>query len=73
MKTIFAKTNPAFKRAQLLPMMLDLLPPTAGRAARRFSEFTSPPTALRLPMTGIAVCSSSVSQGAGLPAVRSLN
>ena len=70
MKTIFAKTNPAFKRAQLLPMIPDLLPPAAGGAARRISEFTPPPTAQRPPMTGLAIYAS---QGYVAPAVRSLN
>jgi len=41
MKTIRADTNPAFKQAQLLPVILDLLPPTAGGAARHYSEITS--------------------------------
>jgi len=39
MKTICGKTNPAFKRTQLLPVMLNLRPPTTGGAARQFSEF----------------------------------
>lgn len=56
MKTIFAKTNPAFKRAQLLPMSHNILPPTAGRAARRSSELTPPPTGLRARLTGTSLC-----------------
>ena len=73
MKTIFAKTNPAFKRAQLLPVILDLQPPTTGRAARRFSELTPLQTGLRLPMTDIVVWASSVNPGSNPPAIRSLN
>jgi len=73
MKTIFAKTNPAFKRAQPLPMNHNVLPPTAGGAARRFSECTAPPISLRLSVTDIAVCASSVSPGLELPAIRSMN
>ena len=73
MKTIFAKTNPAFKRAQLLPVILNLQPPTAGGPARCFSDFTPTPNDLRRQMIDLAICARSVSQGAGLPAVRSLN
>jgi hypothetical protein len=40
MKAICAQTNPAFKQRQLLPLILNLLPPTTGGAARHFSEFT---------------------------------
>jgi hypothetical protein len=38
MKSIFAKTNPDFKRAQPLPVVQSLRPPSAACAARRFSE-----------------------------------
>ena len=73
MKTIFVKTNPNFKRAQLLPAISDLLPPTMGGAARRYSELTPSQTCLRPPMTGLVVYVSSVNQGVGLPVVRSVN
>jgi hypothetical protein len=45
MNTICAKTNPAFKRAQLLPVILSLLPPTTSGTARHFPEFTPSATA----------------------------
>ena len=73
MKTIFAKTNPNFKRAQTLPVISDLLPPTVGGAARRFSEFTPPQTGSRAQMPRLAACVSSVNQGVGLTAVQSVN
>jgi len=73
MRTFFAKTNPAFKRAQLIPMNHTALPPAAGGAARPFSECTPPPSGLRLPMTELGVCASGVSQGFVPPAARSLN
>jgi len=40
MKTICAKTNPDFKRTQLLPVILNVLPPTTGGAAQHFPECT---------------------------------
>jgi len=49
MKTICAKTNPAFKRTQLLPVILNLLPPTTGGAARHVREIT-PETANDRPL-----------------------
>jgi len=66
MKTVFAKTNPAFKRAQPLPLILDLLPPTASAASRNCSECNPPPSGLRPPMTELAVCAGRASQGVGL-------
>ena len=45
MNTICAKTNPAFKRAQLLPVILSLLPSTTSGTARHFPEFTPSATA----------------------------
>jgi len=73
MKTNFAKTNPAFKRAQPLPAMLNLHPPTAGGAVRRFSEFTQPQIDLSSQLTNLIVCAQSVSQEFHAPAGRSSN
>lgn len=50
MRTIFARTNPAFKRTQLLPVIANLLPPTTGGAARHFTEFTPPVPAKDRPL-----------------------
>jgi len=36
MKTICARTNPDFKRTQLIPVILNLLPPATDAAARPF-------------------------------------
>jgi hypothetical protein len=72
MKANFAKTNPAFKRAQPLPAVLNVHPLSAGGAARRFSEFTQPQTDLNSPPTNLIVCAQSVSQDFHASAVRSL-
>lgn len=40
MKAICAKPNPAFKQRQLLPLILNLLPPTMGGSTPHFSKFT---------------------------------
>ena len=45
MKTISARTNPAFKRTQVLPVILNLVPPATTTAAREFSAITRPTTA----------------------------
>ncbi|HEX5220382.1 MAG TPA: hypothetical protein VFZ59_12500 [Verrucomicrobiae bacterium] len=44
MKAIYARTNPAFKRTQLLPVVLNLLPPATGAAAAREFSAVTPPT-----------------------------
>ncbi|HEX5219273.1 MAG TPA: hypothetical protein VFZ59_06870 [Verrucomicrobiae bacterium] len=45
MKTISARTDPAFKRTQLLPVIHNLVPPATGGAARQFAALTPPTTA----------------------------
>ena len=52
MKTISARINPAFKRTQLLPVLLTLLPPAVGSAARQFSAMT-PATATEPKATNV--------------------
>ncbi len=70
MKTISTKTNPVFKRAQLLPMLPSLPPPQAGGAARGIPEFIPPQGDHGVQMTDLAACAMSVSQGFNAPAVR---
>ena len=70
MKTISAKTNPAFKRVQLLPMLPNDPPPRAGSAVMGVPEFTPPPGALCRKMTDLAVCALSASSNFNAPAVR---
>jgi len=42
MKATFAKTNPAFKRAQALPLIGEVRAPFAACAARRFADSILP-------------------------------
>jgi hypothetical protein len=70
MKTISTKTNPAFKRAQLLPLLPNLPPAPAGGAAMDLTAFTPPNGDLRRKMTSLAVCAMGVSQGFNTPAIR---
>ncbi|TAK98885.1 MAG: hypothetical protein EPO07_11430 [Verrucomicrobia bacterium] len=73
MKTIVAKTNPAFKRAQLLPMHHNIQPPTVGSAARRSSALTPPQTGLPARMIDPVVCAGNVDLRLNPPAVQSQN
>lgn len=61
MKMIYARTNPAFKRTQLLPVILNRLPPATDVAARPFG-FISPATA-----TGLSHPSRNSAADAGAP------
>jgi hypothetical protein len=73
MKTISTKTNPVFKRVQLLPLLPSVPPPQVGSAAMGVSDFTPPPGDLRRKMTSLAVCAMGVSQGFNAPAIRLVN
>lgn len=73
MKTISTRTNPAFKRAQLLPLLPNLAPAPAGAASMGIAAFTPPNGDLRRTMTNFAVCAMSVSQGFNAPGVRLMN
>ena len=55
MKTIFARTNPDFKRAQQLPVILNLYPPTTDSAEQRFAEFTPTRIEPSRPMTNVVL------------------
>jgi hypothetical protein len=48
MKTISARTNPAFKRTQLLPVILNLVPPATDTAVRPFGFLLPEPANDRL-------------------------
>ena len=73
MKTILRKTNPDFKRAQLLPMFLVVPPPTAGGAAMRIAEFISQEHDQRRITANLAACALSAKPGFNPAAVRLLN
>ena len=70
MKTISMKTNPAFKRAQLLPLLPDLPSPRAASAAMGLPEFLPLHGDHGLQMTDLATCAMSVRQGFNAPAAR---
>ena len=73
MKTISTKTNPAFKRAQPLPLPSIVPSAPTGAVAMGFSAFTPPKGDLRRTMTNFAVCAMGVSQGFNAPSVRLLS
>ncbi len=73
MKTISMKTNPAFKRAQLLPTLTSAPAPRAVATAMNLPEFTPPAGDLRRQMTNLAVCAMTVSHGFNAPAMRLTN
>jgi len=71
MKTIFARINPDFKRAQQLPAILNLGPPTTGSAEQRFAEYTPTRIEPSWPMTDDVLDTTSVSHVLPSPAVPS--
>jgi len=73
MKTIFARTNPDFKRAQQLPAILNLSPSTTGSAEQRFAEYTPTRIEPSRPMTDVVLDTTSVSHVLPSPAVPSLD
>ena len=73
MKTISTKTNPAFKLAQLLPMLPNVPSPRTGGAVMGNSEYTPPPGDLRRKMAELAVCAMSVGPGFNPTAIRLMN
>ena len=73
MKTISMKTNPAFKRAQLLPMLTSVPRAPSGRRGDERFRIHSAAGDLRRKMTDLAVCAMSVSQGFNAPAMRLTN
>ncbi len=70
MKTISTKTNPAFKRAQPLPILFKVPSAPTGGAVMGFSTFAPAKGGLRRTMTNLAVCAMGVSQGFNAPGVR---
>ena len=70
MKTISMKTNPAFKRAQPLPLLPILPPPRAVSAAMGIPDYIPSHGDHGLQMTDLATCAMSVRQGFNAPAAR---
>lgn len=70
MKSISMKTNPAFKRAQPLPLLPNLLPPPAGGLVMGIPNYIPPSGDPGMQMTDLATCAMSVGQGFNAPAAR---
>ena len=73
MKTISMKTNPAFKRAQPLPMLPSAPMPRTVATAMNLPEFTPPAGELRRQMASLAVCAMTAHHGFNAPAMRLTN
>jgi hypothetical protein len=73
MKTLCAKPNPAFKRTQVLPVILNLLPATTGGAARHCPDFTPAQTGSRPQKIEFTVGASRVNPGNNRPVTRLLD
>ena len=72
MKTMFARTNPDFKRAQQLPAILNLGPPTTGSAEQGFAEYTPTRIEPSRPVTDVVLDTTSIGHVLPSPAAPSL-